>query len=247
MKFICWLILFLLLVQEVSGQERKIADEFLIVFYNVENLFDTENDPAILDDEFTPDSEKMWDAERYEKKLDDIAEVLGSIRKRDLPEIIGLCEVENRKVLEDLINAKKLRREEFGIVHQDSPDARGIDVALLYRKERFKILAQKVLPVDFPFDTIRTRDILYVKGETGDPETFHVFVNHWSSRTEGDKTTERRRIYAAVSLRKSVDSILNFEPDAKIIIMGDFNDEPTNMSLHTVLNAGNKRKNATNR
>ncbi|MCK4700535.1 MAG: endonuclease, partial [Bacteroidales bacterium] len=125
---------------------------------------------------------------------------------------------------------------------------RGIDVALLYRKDEFQYLAHRSIPVPFKFDTAsQVRNILYVKGKTGKNEIFHFFVNHWKSRSGGQQVTEPKRIYTAVTLRKVVDSIFNFEPEAKIIIMGDFNDEPTNMSLHSILQANNKQKNANPR
>lgn len=244
------LILLFLLSAIAFGQKEnfKPKKSFTIVFYNVENLFDTLDDPLTEDDEFTPGSEKNWSTERYQKKLEDISKVLSSINKKELPEIIGLCEVENRKVLEDLVKTGKLRKKDYGIVHKDSPDTRGIDVALLYRKDEFKSVSHKAIPVVFRFDsTLKTRDILYVKGKASVSGILHIFVNHWSSRREGQQQTERKRIFSSVVLRKAVDSILNFEPEAKIIIMGDFNDEPTNMSLHSVLNATNKRKNANSR
>lgn len=244
MKMTCLMVNLLFFYVTTYGQETRSGENFTIVFYNVENLFDIEDDPFSEDDEFTPGSEKQWNRERYTKKLDDIAEVLSSIPGKDLPGIIGLCEVENKKVLKDLTGTRKLRKKEYGIVHEDSPDIRGIDVALLYRKDRFDMVDHKSIPVVFPFDTVKTRDILYVKGKTSDSETFHFFVNHWSSRREGEKATERRRVFSAVVLRKAVDSIMNVEADAKIFILGDFNDEPTNISLHSVLNATNKQKNA---
>jgi len=246
MKKIVWSIVFILFPLLVTGQGKRVAEDFMILFYNVENLFDIVDNPITLDDEFTPTSDKQWNQERYQKKLDDLSEVFSSVDKKILPSIIGLCEVENRKVLEDLVSTRKMKKEEYGIVHEDSPDIRGIDVALLYRKDQFRFESSKTMAVDLPGDSVTTRDILYVKGKAGS-EVLHLFVNHWSSRSDGQMETERRRIYAAITLRKAVDSIFNFEPEAKIIIMGDFNDEPTNVSLSLYLSAGNKRKNATPR
>lgn len=247
MRKTAWMIILCILPLFTQGQGKEANDDFVVMFYNVENLFDTEDDPVTLDDEFTPESEKQWTRERYEKKLDDLTEVFISVDKKNLPAIIGLCEVENRQVLQDLISNRKMKRAEYGIVHEESPDIRGIDVALLYRTDLCEIETWRAIPVNIPSDSITTRDILYVKGKTSGKEELHFFVNHWSSRRDGEKETERRRIYASVTLRKVVDSILNFEPEAKIIIMGDFNDEPTNNSLHTYLNANNKRRNATSR
>lgn len=247
MRKTVWFGLLIVISIHLYGQGKETTDHFIVMFYNVENLFDTEDDPATLDDEFTPASEKQWTLKRYEKKLDDLSEVFASVDNKNLPAIIGLCEVENRQVLQDLISTRKMEKEKYGIVHEDSPDVRGIDVALIYRTDLFEMESWKKIPVNIPSDTITTRDILYVKGNAAGDEVLHCFVNHWSSRRDGEKETERRRIYASVTLRKAVDSILNFEPEAKIIIMGDFNDEPTNNSLHTFLNANNKRRNTTNR
>jgi len=237
----------LLLVFNLSFGQAEDPD-FKIMFYNVENLFDITDDPETLDEEFTPGSEKAWDAEKYEKKLEDIAAVILAVDKKDLPEIIGLCEVENRKVLEDLSAVRSLRKGNYGIIHYDSPDERGIDCALLYNKEKFSISSSNAIPVSFPFDsTETTRDILHVEGQTNDGQTLHLFVNHWSSRWEGERETRPKRLYCAVTLRKAVDAIMNREPDAGIIIMGDFNDEPTNRSVFEMLLANNKRKNAGDR
>jgi len=220
---------------------------FTVISYNVENLFDIIDDPATLDDEFTPEGSKNWTFKRYQKKLTGLAKVLSSINKRELPEVIGLCEVENERVLKDLSNTGKLKRGDYGIIHHDSPDKRGIDVALLYRKDAFTPVEVRNLPIHFPRDTTRVRDILLVKGKTDHSGILYIFVNHWKSRSGGQKQTEQKRMYSAVVLRKAIDSILNFEPEAKIISMGDFNDEPTNASIYTILGAGNKRKNRGSR
>jgi predicted extracellular nuclease len=215
-----------------------------VVFYNVENLFDIYNDPKTNDDEFTPGSPKQWNEEKYKKKITDIAKVLSSINEKELPSLIGLAEVENQKVLEDLVASSKLKKGKFGIVHYDSKDERGIDVALLYNKDEIELLDSKAIPVVFGFDVEDvTRDILYVKCRIKGDEIYHLFVNHWPSRTPNEQDSEIKRITAAVALRKEVDNILNFENNARIIIMGDFNDEPTNKSVLQILGAGNKRKN----
>lgn len=230
------------------GAAQNKDEVFTLMFYNVENLFDIESDPETDDEEFTPESEKAWDIEKYQKKLDDIASVIKAVNRQELPEIVGLCEVENYKVLEDLIQTRDLKRGEYGIVHIDSPDARGIDCALLYNMDEFRVLSSKAIPVSFPFDSeLTTRDILYVEGKTSDNETLHLFVNHWSSRWGGEKESEPKRLYCAVSLRKEVDLIMNQDEEANIIIMGDFNDEPTNRSVYEMLMANNKRKNAGDR
>jgi predicted extracellular nuclease len=236
----------ILLVSLATAQKKE--QVMTLMFYNVENLFDTERNPDKEDAEFTPESEKAWDLQRYQKKLDDIASVIRAAGEGELPDIVGLAEVENRKVLEDLVQTRDLKRGNYGIVHYESPDVRGIDCALLYRMEAFRVLASEAIPVTFPFDSSETtRDILHVEGKTIDNETLHLFVNHWSSRSGGEKETEPKRLYCAVTLRKTVDRVMNREPGAKIIIMGDFNDEPTNRSVFEMLLANNKRKNAGDR
>lgn len=246
MKKMTLLSLFITSFLILSGQKNDPV--FTVAFYNVENLFDIEDHPETDDEEFTPESEKAWDMEKYEKKLDDLTSVFRAINDDELPEIIGLSEVENKKVLDDLIQTKGLRKGEYGIVHYESPDFRGIDCALLYRMQEFNVISSRAIPVSFPFDSAETtRDILYVEGATSENERLHFFVNHWSSRWGGEKETEPKRIFCAVALRKEVDAILNKEPGAKIIIMGDLNDEPTNRSVFETLLANNKRKNAGDR
>ncbi len=228
------LILFVLaMIYLVSCQQDPLKKKATIAFYNVENLFDTIDDPAINDEEFLPTAEKQWNTERYNKKLHDIARVLGSINKEELPEIIGVCEIENRRVLEDLIKAEPLAKGNYQIVHIDSPDKRGIDVGLLYRKDEFQVLSQEALLVDPGFET---RDILHVYGKL-DNDKVHLFVNHWPSRWGGMEKSEPNRLVAAQILKNKVDELLADDPEAKIIIMGDMNDEPTNKSLAQVLNA----------
>ena len=213
-----------------------------VMFYNTENLFDTMDDPATADDEFTPTGAKAWTQERYEKKLEDLSRVIAGVVPKGLPALIGLAEVENRRVLEDLIHTGRLKKADYGIVHEESPDRRGIDVALLYDPEKFRYLSHRAIRINFPRDTTKVRDILYVKGRA-DGEMLHIFVNHWKSRSGGIRATEQMRVFTAVVLRRTVDSILNFEPQAKILIMGDLNDEPTNMSVMQILMATDKRKN----
>ena len=203
-----------------------------VVFYNVENLFDTMDDPHVNDNEFLPASEKEWTTTRYQEKLDDIAKVLVGINSSDLPEIIGLCEVENRSVLKDLVRTSLMRKGHYKIIHENSPDARGIDVALLYRSSEFKEISHETIPVN----EIRTRDILHVFGELGG-EKIHLFVNHWPSRVGGLEETEVKRIAVAQILKSKIDELLEEDSLAKIIVMGDMNDEPTNKSLSFTLGA----------
>ena len=210
------------------------------VFYNVENLFDTINNQGARDGEFTPGGENIWTHDRYQKKLNDIARVLSSVNKNELPEIIGLCEIENRTVLNDLIKIESLKKGKYEVAHFESPDYRGIDCALLFRPDEFSLISKQPVPVAFPDDPeYSTRDILYVKGETLNKEIWHIFVNHWPSRTSGLQQTEKKRIAAAQILKAKTDSLQKADPKANILIMGDMNDEPSNKSLSFVLGAKN--------
>jgi predicted extracellular nuclease len=214
---------------------------FTIVSYNVENLFDTIDDPTKKDEDFLPDSPSRWNTEKYNKKIKDIALVLSSINKNELPELVGLVEIENAKVLTDLVDNINLKPGNYSFVQHDSPDERGIDVALLYRPDEFQYVRHEIIPVNFDLEpSIKTRDILYVAGKIGNGELLHVFVNHWNSRREGQDITEPRRTAAAKLLRMKIDQLFLKDKNAKIVIMGDFNDEPSNKSLHQVLFATNK-------
>ncbi len=204
-----------------------------IMFYNVENLFDVYNDSLKQDDEFLPDGEKHWTFDRYQQKLKNIAKVVTAIGEWEAPEIIGLCEIENRTVLEGITRYSPLKKHGYEIVHQESPDNRGIDVALLYLPEKFKLLDWQTIPITYPqsMGGKQTRDILYVKGRNVNKDTLHIFVNHWASRWGGQMETEALRIYIAEQLRTAVDSLFEDNQNANIIIMGDFNDFPTDKSM----------------
>jgi predicted extracellular nuclease len=207
-----------------------------IVFYNVENLFDTEKDSLINDDDFLPDGSRFWTYNRYQQKLHHISTVLTTIGGWDPPEIIGLCEIENRKVLDDLCSKSSLAKLKYKIIHKDSPDLRGIDVAFLYQPKAFFPISYKAISVKFPHrPEATTRDILYICGQAKNKDTIHIFVNHWPSRLGGQLESEPNRLAAARILRHAVDSVLNKHPGAKIIILGDLNDYPDNKSLTEVL------------
>jgi endonuclease/exonuclease/phosphatase family metal-dependent hydrolase len=198
-----------------------------VMFYNVENLMDTINNPLTNDDEFTPDSAMHWNSKRYYTKLEMVSRVIVSATDSTSPIAIGLAEIENEQVLQDLIGQSKMQGKSWGIVHHDSPDKRGIDVALIYNKALFKILEEQFIPVEFPFDsTLTTRDILYVKGALADSTILHLFVAHFPSRREGKTKTEERRTRAAFILRQKAEQVLLADKNANIIIMGDFNDNP---------------------
>jgi predicted extracellular nuclease len=205
---------------------------FRVMFYNVENLFDTEDDSLTNDNEFLPDQGKYWTPKKYQTKLNHIYQVITAIGGWELPEVIGLCEIENRKVLDDLINRTPLYRAGFEIVHYESPDSRGIDVAFLYRKEYFTVDYSRPIHVNFPKSMGKTtRDILYVKGRDNSNDTLHIFINHWPSRWGGQMETEEKRMFCASVVKDITDSIMRAQLGANIIICGDLNDHPTDRSL----------------
>jgi hypothetical protein len=209
-----------------------------IMFYNVENLFDPFDDSLKHDDEYTPLGFRGWSYSKFLNKVNSISRVIINVGGWEPPGIIGLCEIENSFALKKLIYNSSLRKFNYQCIHHESPDKRGIDVALLYRKEKFECLYDFPISIRFPFDTSsRTRDILYVKGLINHSDTLHLFVNHWPSRFGGYLNTKPKREYVASVLRKRVDSILSFAPQSSIIIMGDFNDDPEERSLSEVLNA----------
>ncbi|MGB0522066.1 MAG: endonuclease/exonuclease/phosphatase family protein [Flammeovirgaceae bacterium] len=233
-------LLALLMIVLIGGTQAQQKHEVLgiVGFYNVENLFDTEDDPEKRDEDFLPDGRNKWTAERYEKKLHNLAKVISSIGGG--PDILGLCEVENRKVVQDLAMRPELKNKAYQVVHFDAPDRRGIDCALLYNPRVFVPFATQTVKFEDPEDEdFLTRDILYVKGLFQKRDTLHILVNHWPSRRGGK---EDKRIMAGQLARSVVDSIQGVNADAKIILMGDFNDDPTNKSIKNELRASNKLK-----
>jgi len=229
------------------GQAKKTYKIRTVVFYNVENLFDTKNDTLVFDDERTPIGSYRWTEERYQKKIANISKVLAEIANEvtnTSPDIIGLCEVEKREVIEDLLAHDNLRDKSYGIIHFDSPDERGIDAALLYKKEAFlptSFKSQRVLLFDTEGKRDYTRDQLIVGGLLDDEQLYFI-VNHWPSRSGGEARSMPNRIKAAQRNKRSIDSILELNSDAKIISMGDFNDDPRDDSFKKVLKTVGKLK-----
>ncbi|MCL2683047.1 MAG: endonuclease/exonuclease/phosphatase family protein [Bacteroidales bacterium] len=216
-----------------------------IMFYNVENLYDTQRDTTIYDEDFTPEGIYKWDDKKYWVKIDRLTEVFQKIGEATggFPILIGLCEVENRGVLQDLTHAPRVQAARYQIVHYDSPDARGMDVAFLYRSDVIEYVSSKPIPVRDPTNPrFRTRDILWFTG-TIDGEIFHFFVNHWPSRRGGERASAPRRELAASILRHVIDSLKHVDATAKFVVMGDFNDDPNNNSVERVLRAKGNIKN----
>ncbi len=221
-----------------DNKEAKQSDAVKLAFYNVENLFDTINDLSINDEEFLPNGLQKWNTEKYLKKLKNMSDVLLSIDTLNPPALIGLAEIENREVLEELISMSELKNFGYEIIHKNSPDRRGIDVAFIYRSELYQPEHNEWFKITFPTDPdYTTRDILYSKGKILGDETIHVFVNHWTSRYGGADVTAPNRKFLGTLLKAKSDSILAIDPDARIIIMGDLNDNPTDESLTISLNA----------
>ncbi|MDP4281905.1 MAG: endonuclease [Bacteroidota bacterium] len=209
-----------------------------IAFYNTENMYDPGKDSTKSDDEFTPAGARKWTYTKFYSKLNHLGKTILAMGDGEPPAAVGLCEIENRRVLNCLTASTPLRPFRYQVVHYDSPDLRGVDVALLYRPERLRILYSIPIAVRFPQDSsLRTRDILYAKGILENGDTLHLFVNHWPSRRGGAKKSSGRRAVAASILRRYVDSLFRKVHHPGIIIMGDFNDEPADRSLENVLQA----------
>jgi len=217
----------------------KIKSQFVSVFFwNVENLYDPYDDTTRMDDEFTPGGAKRWSWSKLSLKLNHVAKTLLAAGGWDPPSVVGLCEVENRYILNRLINDTPLKKSGYRCIHQDSPDLRGVDVAFLYRPDRFRPISHRSIPIRYPFDTTaRTRDILYIKGMLFETDTISFFINHWPSRRGGQQGSQPRRNHVASVLRQFIDTLLLVDPAANILVMGDFNDEPEDESLKIVLAA----------
>lgn len=231
----------------VFGQEKKFKMH-TIAFYNVENLFDTKDDPAINDSEYTP--AQGWTNEKYQQKLKNLERVIADIgtteQHTNSAVVLGVCEIENRAVLEDLIKMPKLASKDYGIVHYDSPDGRGIDVGFLYQKKHFTPTSSLNVPliiynIDGSGKRVYTRDQLLVTGYL-DGEEMHFIVNHWPSRSGGEKRSSPYREAAGALNRKIIDSLQKINPDAKIITMGDLNDGPYNKSVKKEIGAVAKKE-----
>ncbi len=215
--------------------ESPVHDSIKFAFYNVENLFDTIDDPKINDNEFLPQNKNQWTTEKYETKLRHISQVFEEMQ---WPAVIGLSEIENLGVLKDLITKTRMAGHNYGIVHYDSPDERGIDVALLYRKELISIKSSDVITQNFPEDlNDKTRDILHCEVVLPNKNTIHTFVNHWPSRSGGREKTQLKRELVAESLKNAITKVLSKVPNANILAMGDLNDDPNDISIHDKLGA----------
>lgn len=242
-------ILFGSLATNAQKQEVKVA---AIGFYNLENLFDTEDDPTIKDEEFTPEGSKAWTEDKYNEKLANMAYVISQMGTDLTPNgvsILGISEIENRKVVEDLLKEPVLAGRGYEIVHYDSPDFRGIDVGLIYNPKHFQVTKSTPIPVDISVGDLKrtTRDILHVEG-LFDGEPLHILVNHWPSRRGGEKKSAWKRNKSAKMCRTVIDSLETLNPGAKVIVMGDLNDDPTSESVKShLMTVGNREDLSKNR
>ena len=244
--FSFWLLVCLFFLTSANSQSSDQYQLSAIGFYNVENLFDTINTPGVFDEEFTPQGSKSWNTKRYYEKLDNLARVI-SMMATDLTNdgvaILGVCEVENRTVLQDLAARPAIKDRNYRVIHFDSDNSRGIDVALLYQAGYFSPIDARLLPVSVQqgSEIRKLRETLYVSGLfLGD--TIHIMVNHWPSRRGGQAATDPLRVACAKVCKELTDSLLNQNPDARIIIMGDFNDDPRSNSIRNIFKTNGKIK-----
>ena len=208
-------------------------------FYNVENLFDTINDPTINDEEFLPDGKNNWDTKKYKHKLAQMARVIAAMDTMSYPDMLGLAEVENKQVLEDLVKQPAIKAANYQIIHLSDDDPRGIEVAMLYRKEFFRPASVKAIQIVNDSITSPLRHILYVKGTVATGDTLHLFVNHWASRYGGEEATKGRRWASGKTIRSIADSLFAINRNSNLIIAGDLNDNPTDPSLVSFMQAKN--------
>jgi endonuclease/exonuclease/phosphatase family metal-dependent hydrolase len=245
-KIFFFLFLSFLLHPMTSIAQQKQYSVANIGFYNCENFYDTQDDPEISDEEYLPSSAKHYTPELYQDKVTHLAKVIGDMGKDISPDgiaLLGVAEVENKHVLEDLVQHPTLARQHYSIVHYNSPDKRGVDVGLLYNPKYFKVLSSRPIELKLINDDGSrryTRDVLYVAG-VFDGDTIHVLVNHWPSRVGGEKASQPGRAAAAMISKTIVDSLMAINPFTKVVIMGDLNDDPVSPSVTEVLQAKGKK------
>ncbi|GHT02886.1 endonuclease [Bacteroidia bacterium] len=225
-----FLLLFFVTSIPVSAQKT-----FRVMFYNVENLFDTLDEEHKSDNEFLPDGARHWNNKKYYDKLNNLAKVITSVGEWDTPVLIGLCEVENDRTMQDLTKHSLLKQMKYQYLITESPDVRGIDVALLYQRDRFKYLYHNEIVVTFPDrPRSKTRNLLHVTGIVSTGDTLDVFVCHFPSRRGGQTQSEPNRLRVASILRATTDSLHAVRKNAHILAMGDFNDEPSDKSMQSL-------------
>jgi len=233
---ICTLTLLVFCLLSQAGLAR---DGIRVMFYNAENFFDCNHDSLKNDYEFLPGGIRGWTPTRFWKKAGNIAKVVAAVGGDKFPEIIGLAEVENENCIQSLLRGSPLKNATYSYVHEESPDTRGVDVCLLYNRYLFEVLNHKALTVTFKNEQDKkTRDVLYVFGKAYPNDSLHIFISHFPSRLGGALESEIYRRQVATMIRQKIDSLFCLYPNPKIIVMGDFNDYPTDRSLSMDLKAG---------
>lgn len=249
LSIFCLLFFCLLNAQSQHQPFDRILNPSRVIFYNVENLFDTIDNPNENDAEYLPTSKSEWNTKKYELKLKHIAKTLAAMLDTIQPLVIGLSEIENDKVLEDLLAQPALKKFNFGVVHRDSPDERGIDCALLYNKNALDESFSAFISIHFPFDpSDETREIVYLKGYINEGEPIWFFVNHWPSRLGGKEKSDAKRAYVAQVLKDKIENIYLGEKFARVVVMGDFNDNPNDstLSILSVVKKNSRAEQMTN-
>ena len=239
-RFLLILSVMVLAATTVVAQDKP----YMVAFWNFENLFDIYDDPETHDEEFTPEGVKKWNEVKYQKKLSNMERVIFDMAaiNKDYPVVIGLSEIENRSVLEDFVAQPKLKGAKYRICHYDSPDARGVDVAFLYRADVFKLEGSDNIKLNVPeLPNFRTRDLVVMWG-TIEGEPFYFLVSHWPSRLGGKEASQFKRDACARQIREIKDSLLQANPATKVVVMGDFNDDATDASLVKIMGAKGKLK-----
>ena len=239
-RFLLILSVMVLAATSVVAQDKP----YMVAFWNFENLFDIYDDPETHDEEFTPEGVKKWNEVKYQKKLSNMERVIFDMAaiNKEYPIVIGVSEIENRSVLEDFVNQPKLKGAKYRICHYDSPDARGVDVAFLYRADVFKLEGSDNIKLNVPeLPNFRTRDLVVMWG-TIEGEPFYFLVSHWPSRLGGKEASQFKRDACARQIREIKDSLLQANPATKVVVMGDFNDDATDASLVKVMGAKGKLK-----
>jgi hypothetical protein len=247
-KLISLLILSVTIISAQKLEKNKNYYISAIGFWNVENLYDTLNDQWKNDEDFTPAGTNAWNGSRYRTKIDHLADVISQMATDVTPDglaILGMCEIENKSVVKDIVNSSRLKKRNYQIVHIEGPDARGVDPSFIYNPNYFKVSKAVSYHVRYVTDTThKTRDILVVSGFFYG-EALTVLVNHWPSRRGGELTSRPNRNEAAKVARHIADSITILDPKAKVILMGDFNDDPVNVCIKDIVKTYDDIKKAT--
>lgn len=239
MRYFGFILVFLLMEPQLAEAQRLRGktDTLTVVSYNIENFFNPTDDPEKNDDDFTPEGAYHWTESRLRIKAGRIARVISSVNGWNIPDIVGLCEIEGPEAVELLLRRGRLRRYYEGLCFPTS-DGRGIATAMLYRKDRVEVLHSQAIVTSSPERRFFTRDILYAKIAVS-RDTFHIFVNHWPSKRGGGNKSDALRDTVAFQLKQFVDSVLDVSSKANVIIMGDFNDSETSACLTSVLGTSN--------